>query len=238
MSKSISVLGIIPARGGSKGIRKKNIYKLCGEPLINYTIEAAKSSRFLTRTIVSTDSEEIAEIARAAGAEVPFLRPAKLASDKSPTIDTIMHSLNWLKENKNEQYDYVMVLQPTSPLRTSIDIDESIKKAQETGADSIMSMVELSDMSLKKLKKIQEDQIFPLLEEEGKSPAPRTSHTATYTRNAAIYLTKASVILKGDVFGNVSRPYIMPFERSVDINDMKDMALSEFFLKKMKDGNN
>ncbi|MCI0533120.1 acylneuraminate cytidylyltransferase family protein, partial [bacterium] len=136
----IKTLGIITARGGSKGIPRKNIKELMGKPLIAYTILAAKGSALLSRAIVSTDDAEIAEIARMHGADVPFMRPAELAEDASTSIAVVQHAVSWIRENENEIYDYVMILQPTSPLRTAEDIDACIKIADETHADSVMSM--------------------------------------------------------------------------------------------------
>ena len=151
MYKNKKILAVITARGGSKSIPKKNIKKLAGKPLIAYTIEAAKKSRFLTRTIVSTDYENIAEVSRRYNADVPFLRPQKYAQDKSTSMEVVQHALSWLQENKNEKYDYLMILQPTSPLRISEDIDACIKLAVDKKADSVMSMKELEDFSPKKI---------------------------------------------------------------------------------------
>jgi len=233
MYKQSKILGIITARGGSKGIPGKNIKPLRGKPLIAYTIEAAKQSKFLTRTIVSTDYENIAEVSRKFGADVPFLRPAEIAQDKSTSIDVIKHALSWLKENQNEEYGYVMILQPTSPLREAIDIDECIKIAVEKDADSVMSMKELDDFSLKKLKKIQNGLILPYFEDEGSQSAQRQSLDKMHKRNCAIYLTKISCVLNGDLFGKKSYAYIMPEDRSVDINQPIDFEIAEFWLKKL-----
>jgi len=235
MSKKISVLAIITARGGSKGIPRKNIKDLGGKPLIAYTIDAIKESKFLTRAILSTDDTEIAEAAKKYGLEVPFMRPKDLAQDDSTSIDVVKHAVNWLKENEGKEYDYIMILQPTSPMRTSEDIDACIKIAQETGADSVMSMKELVDMSAKKLKKIDEDRrIFPYYEDEGKQSSMRQDLEKVYKRNCAIYLTKRDVIMKGDLFGKDSRAYVMPEERSVDINKPVDFELAEFWVRKQK----
>ncbi len=232
MYKQKKILGVIVARGGSKGIPRKNIKNLVGKPLIAYTIDAAKKSMFLTRTIVSTDDHEIVDVAKKYGAEVPFLRPSDLAEDKSTAISVIQHSLTWLKDNRGEEYDYVMILQPTSPLRQAHDIDGAIQKIVETNADSVMGMIELVDFSTKKLKKIQNDEILSLIEEEGKTSAFRDADIKVYKRNAAIYLTKVEYIFQNDLFGKVSRPYLMPAERSVDINEPIDFLIAEFFLNK------
>jgi CMP-N-acetylneuraminic acid synthetase len=230
--KQLRVLALITARGGSKSIPKKNIKELQGKPLIAYTIEAAKRAKLLTRTIVSTDSEEIATIARTYGADVPFLRPADISGDKSTSLEAAQHALEFLKA-RGEEYDYLLILQPTSPLRTATDIDACIRVALETGADSVMGMVELPDFSLKKLKRVDSDgRITPLLADEGKHSGMRQEGEKVYKRNAALYLTRVPCIMKGDLFGDDSRSYSMPQERSVDINDPADFDLAAFYLTK------
>ena len=232
MYKEKTILGVITARGGSKGIPRKNIKELGRKPLIAYTIEAASKSEYLTRTVVSTEDDEIAAVAKDLGADVPFMRPKELAQDNATSISVLQHALKWLKENKNLDFDYVMILQPTSPLRNSEDIDECIKKIVDTDADSVMSMMKLSDMSLPKLKKIENDQILPLIEDEGKISASRNAGEPVYKRNTAIYLTRTDLIEKNDLFGEISRPYLMPQERSIDINEPIDFEIAEFFLGK------
>ncbi len=232
MYKSKKILGIITARGGSKGIPRKNIKELCGKPLIAYTIEAACGSRYLTRYIVSTDDAEIAEISKKYGADIPFMRPEELAQDKSTSMEVVQHAIQKLKDDFGEEYDYIMILQPTSPLRTSEDIDESIKIAVDTDADSVMSMKELEDFSPQKMKKIESGIIVHYFEEEGATSARRQDLTKMYKRNCAIYLTKTEYIQQGDLFGKISRAYVMPEERSVDINKPIDFDLAEFFMRR------
>jgi len=236
MYKNKKILGVITARGGSKGIPGKNIKLLDGKPLIAYTIEAARASRFLTRCIVSTDYEEIANVSKKYGADVPFLRPAELSQDKSTSMVVVQHALRWLKENQAEDYDYLMILQPTSPLRTAQDIDGCIQKIIETDADSVMSMMELENFALEKIKRIENDIILPFDDSnrEGKQSTPRQLLDKAYRRNSAIYLTRTDLIMQGDLFGKISRPYIMPLDRSVDINEPSDLELVEFYLKKNK----
>lgn len=230
MYKARRILGVIPARGGSKDVPRKNIRPLAGKPLIAYTIAAARASKLLTSFLVSTEDDEIARIARELGAPVPFTRPSELAQDWSEGIDVTRHALAYLQEHHNEHYDYVMVLQPTSPLRTVDDIDRCIEKIVQTDSDSVMSMVELVDFAPKKLKRICDDLILPLFEDEGRTTAARHSLERVYRRNCAIYLTRTELVLQGDLFGKISRPYLMPPERSVDINTVGDFALAEFYL--------
>ena len=230
MRAKLRVLGLITARGGSKGIPRKNLANLGGKPLIAYTIAAAKKSRLLTRCIVSTEDTGIAAVARKLGADVPFMRPKSLATHASSSVAVAQHAVRWLKTNDGETYDYVMILQPTSPLRTADDIDACIRLAAATDADSVMSMVGLPDFSLAKLKVIKNGWIRSLLKSEGKQSARRTTLPPVYKRNTAIYLTKTALLLKGDLFGKKSRAHVMPRERSVDVNDAIDLALAECLL--------
>ena len=140
--KQICMLAIITARGGSKGLPQKNIRPLAGKPLIAYTIEAALQARLLDRTVVSTDDHQIAEIARQFGAEIPFLRPPELARDETIVYPVLTHALRWLDEHEGYRPDYVMLLQPTSPLRTAEDIDNSITIALEKNAEGVVSLCE------------------------------------------------------------------------------------------------
>ncbi len=233
---SIQVLGVITARGGSKGIPKKNIKELHGKPLLAYTIEAAQKSAGLARTILSTDSEEIAGVGASLGCEVPFLRPASISGDTATSLMAIQHALSWIAEHEGRSYDYVMILQPTSPFRLAADIDATIALAEEKDADSVMSMVELVDFAPKKLKRISPDgRISPLLEEEGSFSSMRQEDGGIYKRNAAIYLTKVACIMNGNLFGDMSYAYIMPPERSLDINHVLDFEYAEFLMRTLSD---
>ncbi len=228
--KEIRVVGIITARGGSRSVPGKNIRPLGGKPLITYTIEAAKRSGLLTRCIVSTDDEEIAAIARQTGADAPFLRPAALATERSTSLEAVNHALDWLTNEAGERYDAAMILQPTSPFRTAEDIDACIRKFADSGADSVMSVVEVIDFSPQKLKIIKNDVLLPLFTNEGKESARRDEGEKVYKRNAAVYLTSTRCVREHDLFGNVCRPYVMPPERSLDINTEEDFAYAEFLL--------
>lgn len=227
------VLAVITARGGSKGIPKKNIKELGGKPLIVWTIEAARASKFLTDVIVSTDDAEIAAVCRSAGANVPFKRPEELSTDAAKSIPVIQHAIEfqaWL----GKTYDYVMILQPTSPFRTADDIDACIQKIIDTNCDSVMSMVKLVDFSVAKLKRLDDqDKILPLHESEGAESKSRHDLDAVYKRNCAIYLTKTELILNNDLFGQDSRAYVMSAEHSVDINVPIDFMIAEAVVQSM-----
>ncbi|MFA6447580.1 MAG: acylneuraminate cytidylyltransferase family protein [Patescibacteria group bacterium] len=232
MHKNKKILGLITARGGSKGIPRKNIKVLAGKPLVAYSIEAGEASRLLTRCIVSSEDAEIIEISKKFGADVPFVRPLELAQDSSTSLAVVQHAVSWLKDNCGEEYDYVMILQPTSPLRTAQDIDEAIKMVVDTGADSVMGMKELGDCSINKFKKIVDGVILPLFEDEGAFSTRRQDiDQKIYKRNGAIYVTKTELMMQGDLFGKTSLAHIMPEERSVDINILHDFIVAEAYLK-------
>lgn len=233
MHKGKTVLGIITARGGSKSIPHKNIREICGHPLIAYTIKAAKKSRKLDRCIVSTESKEIAAIARSQGADVPFLRPKNLATDEARTLAVVQHAIRWLREHEGTTYDYVMILQPTSPLRTAADIDACIDLAMKRNADSVFSMKKIPDCAPQKLKTIKDGRIKPLFTEEGKASRPRHEGLDIYKRNCAVYLTRTALIVQGDMFGKRSFAYVMPEERSLDINEPVDLELATFWMQKL-----
>lgn len=228
MYNNKKILAVITARGGSKGIPRKNIKDLGGKPLIAWTIEAVRQSKYLDDCVLSTDDLEIANVAKQYGCRAPFMRPAELATDQAKSIPVVQHTLNWLKENERKDFDYVMILQPTSPFRVAEDIDEAIKKAVETDADSVMSMVKLVDFSAPKLKIIDGDIIKPWAEVEGKQSASRNELKDVYKRNCAVYLTKVSVLMSGDLFGQVSRAIVMPALRSVDINTPDDFDYADW----------
>src|SRR3990167_675065 len=157
MYKEKTTLAVITARGVSKGIPRKNIKDLCGKPLIAWTIEAAKQSALLDECLVSTDDDEIAAVAERFGGRVPFRRPAELSTDAAKSIPVIQHALTWMRENEGKTFDYAMILQPTSPFRAAEDIDACVRKIVETGADSVMSMKEIVDFSIPKLKVLDGD---------------------------------------------------------------------------------
>ena len=142
MIKGKTVLAVIPARGGSKRLPRKNCLLLQGKPLIVYSIEAAKESVYIDEVVVSTDDEEIASLARQAGASVPFLRPAELSTDEASSVDVVAHALNYYQVNEKKLFDYVVLLQPTSPLRTAAHINQALELLKEKKADAIVSVCE------------------------------------------------------------------------------------------------
>lgn len=226
------ILAVITARGGSKGIPRKNIKDLAGKPLIAWTIEAAKGSKLLTDFFVSTDDQEIVDVSRHFGAPVPFLRPEELATDTATSMAVVQHALAWMKENEGKTYDALMILQPTSPFRTAEDIDACIELMRRTDCDSVMSMVKLSDFAAKKLKVLEGDVIKPWMEDEGTQSSSRQALGGVFKRNCAVYLTKVASIAQSDLFGKDSRAYVMPEDVSVDINTPLDFEIADFLMRR------
>jgi CMP-N,N'-diacetyllegionaminic acid synthase len=222
-------LGIITARGGSKGIPDKNIVPLDGKPLVAYTIAAARAARRLDRCIVSTDSDRIAAVCRAHGADVPFMRPAALARDETRSIDVVRHAL----ETVGEVYDAVMVLQPTSPLRTGSHIDAAIALLEaHPDADAVISVVDVEDHHPARMKRIEDGYLVDPPFAEAVEGQPRQQLPPFYVRNGAIYLTRTAILLEtGLLKGRRCLAYVMPPEVSVNIDGLLQLHLAEAILK-------
>lgn len=226
------VLGVIPARGGSKGIPRKNIRLLGGKPLIAWTIEAARQSRLLTRVILSTEDEEIAAVGRQWGVEVPFLRPAELAQDDTPTLPVVLHALDWFAAH-GESFEAVMVLQPTNPLRTAQDIDGAIERLEKTGADSVISFVDVGEKHPARMKVIDQDlRVWDPPFAEPKEGMRRQDLPKYYLREGSIYLTRVNVLLEQQSFrGKDCRAWIIEPQRAVNIDEEMDFLLAEVVLR-------
>jgi CMP-N-acetylneuraminic acid synthetase len=229
---AIRVLGIITARGGSKGIPRKNLVSLLGKPLLAYTVEAALASKKLTRTVLSTDDAEIATIGRQWGIDVPFFRPAELARDDTPTIPVLQDVVGRL-ESMGERYDAILTLQPTNPLRRPEDIDGAIDLLERTGADSVISFSDVGERHPARMKWIDEEGRVsdpPFAEEfEGK---PRQQLSKLYLRDGSIYLTRRTVLMEqNSLKGADCRAWIIPEERSRNIDSPLDLLIVEQILR-------
>jgi CMP-N-acetylneuraminic acid synthetase len=227
------ILAVIPARGGSKGILRKNIRPVCGRPLIAYTIETAQAARHLLyRTIVSTDDPEIEAIAREHGADVPFLRPAELAADKVPTLPVLQHAVRFVEARDDIKLDWVLLLQPTTPLRKLKDIEASLALAFKDNCDSVISVVQVFAEHPIFMKRIENNQLLPYGIEEKEGTRRQDCQPPAYIRNGAIYLTRRDVLMKhNSIWGRIIRPYIMPPQRSVNIDSELDFKLAEIMLE-------
>lgn len=230
----IKVLALIPARGGSKGIPRKNIKEINGKPLISYTISEAKKSKYIHRVLVSTEDKEIAEISCKFGAEVPFLRPEELAKDSTPGMDPVIHCLNWLREKGGYVPDFLCLLQCTSPFRTAERIDEAIKLLLDKNADSVVSVCE-SETSPYWMKKV-ENGILKDFITDGPFYGRRQDAPVTYKLNGAIYITRTDLLLKNKSwYTENTLAYIMDVYSSIDIDNMMDFKFAEFLMKEKDD---
>lgn len=222
------ILALIPARGGSKGIKDKNIISLAGKPLIAYSIEAAKKSKYIDSIVVTTDSEKIAEVAKRYGARVPFLRPAELAADTSKTIDAVLHAIKTLK-SMGENYDTLVLLQPTQPLRTTDDIGKAIELYYESGENGLVSISSVDDSPLL-IRSIDEDgKLINLLSQN--STCRRQDMPNYYKVNGCIYINKIDEINENTSFNDNKVPFIMDKEHSIDIDELSDLWMAECYLK-------
>ena len=233
MNNGKKILGIIPARGGSKGLPGKNILPLLGKPLILWTIEQAFLSRHLDKIIVSTEDEEIAEIAKKNGAEVPFIRPVELATDHAKGIDVVIHAIDWFETNKN-YFDMFMLLQPTSPLRTSQDIDNAVGRLFLKKAKGIVSVCEEEHPPLwtnvLPVDGCMKDFLKPEILNKN-----RQEIQVFYRINGAIYLAYCNYLKsQKSFFGKETYAYVMPRERSIDIDTDIDFKFAEFLLQSIQ----
>lgn len=223
------VVCIIPARGGSKGVVRKNIKELAGKPLIAYTIEQSLQSRYIDRTIVSTEDTKIAEISLSYGAEVPFMRPVSLAGDNVATIDVLLHAINQLEEVEQYGFDIIVLLHTTAPLRNVGDIDTCIELLIETEAENVFSVTEAHRNPYFNMVEVNADGKIRLSKEG--SFKTRQSAPPIYDLNASIYVWWKEVLKKKKkIFLDRSRIYVMPKERSMDIDDEIDFRIVEFML--------
>jgi CMP-N,N'-diacetyllegionaminic acid synthase len=219
-----NILGIIPARGGSKGIPRKNIRPLNSRPLIYYSIQAAQESKLLTHWIVSTEDTEINRIAETLGAKV-VPRPGFLAMDETPMLPVIQHTISSLPHN----FDTVFILQPTCPLRTGNDIDGAIRTHIQCASDSVVSVYRVEDTHPGRMYRIEKGNLKPYASELISLNRQDLPHV--YHRNGALYGTRTDIVMDGSLYGNTIVPYIMPRERSLNIDDPFDWQMAECILK-------
>jgi CMP-N-acetylneuraminic acid synthetase len=225
-----TILGIVPARGGSKAIVRKNLALLANKPLLAWTVEVALESASLDRLIISTDDPEIADVGKKLGAEIPFLRPAELATDTSTSMDVILHAVRWFADNKNYRPEYVLLLQPTSPLRTVTDIRESIKLALAKHADSVVSVCETHQHPLW-MKSVNEEGRLVNLYPQPPAPTRRQDLPSLFALNGAIYLVLRTFLLSERTFiSDRTYAYVMPENRSLDVDTPWDLYLANLIL--------
>ena len=226
------MIAIIPGRGGSKGLPKKNIKPLLGKPLIAYTIEAALKAKLISRVIVSTDNEEIAAISKQFGAEVPFMRPAHLSEDDSKAIDVYEHAIRWVENSQNSKVTEFAVLLPTTPLRNENHIDEAIELFYKKNAYSVISYTE-EDHPIEWHKKVADDLSFIDIFDEN-SIDNRQNYQKSFYPNGAIYIFTNKVLETKKYYSQNSFAYLMEKQFSIDIDDSFDFELTSCILKQFK----
>jgi CMP-N-acetylneuraminic acid synthetase len=225
----MQVLAVIPARGGSKGIPNKNLALLCGRPLLAYTADAVKESKRLTRAIVSTDDDRIADCARSLGLDVPFMRPAALASDEAPMLPVLQHALDAMA-SQGLFADVVVLLQPTSPLRRAEHIDAAVDWLMRAGGDSVVSVVEVPhQFNPVSVMRIEDGLLKPFV--DGPPVTRRQDKPRVFARNGpAVVAVRADVVRGGSLYGATSWPLGMSAEDSLDVDSAWDLSLVECVL--------
>lgn len=222
------ILAIIPARGGSKGVPGKNIRPFLGKPLISHAIKAAMGVSRFSGVIVSTDSEEIAAAARQAGGQVPFLRPAELATDSADTVGVVRHGLEWYEATRGRRADYIVLLQPTTPLRDSGDIEGALDLLLAPGEESVIGVYDATHAHPSIMYVEREGRLKPLL--EGQGVVRRQEFPRVYVRNGCFYgVTREFFEVHAALVSNNPVGYVMPRWKSVNIDEEHDFALAEFF---------
>jgi CMP-N,N'-diacetyllegionaminic acid synthase len=224
----VTVLALIPARGGSKGVTRKNVRPLAGRPTIAWTIDAARGSARVDRVLVSTDDEEIRDTALALGAEAPFLRPPELAADDTGDRPVYDHALAWLAEQEGYAPEVVVWLRPTAPLRTAADVDGAVELLLRTGADCVRSVC-AAEHHPYWMKRLEGDRLVPLLDADEAGYPRRQLLPPVYRLNGAVDAVRCAKVSE-ELWGGDVRGYEMPWERSVDLDDEVDFLLAELLL--------
>lgn len=229
----MSIVAVIPARGGSKGIHRKNLVQIAGRPLIYYSIEASRNAASVDRVLISTDDSEIADVARELGAEVPFLRPRELAGDASPMLGVMQHALHWLVAD-GEPVEAILLLQPTSPLRTVEHIDSAINLFKSSDASSVVSVVEVPHrFHPESVMKLTPHQTLAPFHGESAGQARRQDKPTIYARNGpSVLVCHRETLIRGELYGNRCIPFLMRDEESLDIDTPEDLLQARRILSR------
>ena len=233
MIENKKILAIIPARGGSKGIPRKNVKAISGKPMIQYTIEAAKECPYIDKVVVSTEDEEIADISMRAGAIVPFSRPEELATDEAKTIDVVMHAVEFY-ERKAERFDIIVLLQPTSPLRNAEDITKALEYFMRNEQRSLVTVSEVSESPILMRNFNKENKLEKILEED--SDVRRQDMKKFYRINGAIYINKASELNANTSFNDNEMGFVVSQDHGIDVDEPQDLVVAEYYLSQACDG--
>lgn len=234
MYQNKTFLAIIPARSGSKGLPNKNIRILCGKPLIAWSIEAGLQSKYIDEVVVSTDSQEYAQIAKSYGAKVPFLRPNELAQDTSTTFESIKHTIDFYKKHLNREFDYVVLLEPTSPLREVCDIDNSIEMLfAHTTAQAIVGVCKTESQNPVFLVKLDSFNFIQSYSNKNFSPIRRQEIEDFFFFEGTIYVgTTQSFLENKGFYHSQTIGYQVPKWKSLEVDDEDDFWMIEMMMKK------
>jgi CMP-N,N'-diacetyllegionaminic acid synthase len=226
-SNAFRVLGLVPARGGSKGVPRKNVRLLDGRPLLHYTADAARGSARLAHVILSTDDDEIARVGRACGLDVPFMRPAELAGDTAPMLPVIQHALRWFDE-RGTTFDAVCLLQPTHPLRKPSDIDRCVAALERSDADCVMTMVPVpAEHNPHWVYFTTADGTLQLSTGEATPIARRQDLPPAFHREGSVYVSRRDAVLNGSLYGRRTMGVVVDAKDSVNIDEPTDWAIAE-----------
>lgn len=232
MYKGKTFLGIIPARGGSKGLPRKNILPLNGKPLITWSIEAGQKSRYLDMVMVTTDDQDIAQTAKNAGAEVPFMRPADLSGDTASSIDVIEHTINFYSKQRQQDFDYIVLLEPTSPLRETDDIDLAIERLLESQAEAITGIAKTESQNPAFLLKMDTEGFLKGYDQKGLRSLRRQDINEVYFLEGTIYISTTEALLRERTFyHDKTIGYVVPKYKSLEIDDIDDLVMVEAIMK-------
>jgi CMP-N,N'-diacetyllegionaminic acid synthase len=236
---STSVLGVVTARGGSKGIPGKNLKLLRGKPLIAYTIDAARDSAVFERLILSTEDPAIAEVGRRCGCEVPFWRPAELARDDTPHLPVMQHAVQWLDERESYRPDFVMILQPTSPFRGPQHIREAVRLLESNDADSVVGVTAVAahvhPMRMLRVDAAGEARLFVSGESVRRRINRRQDLPEAWAINGAVYVFRRALLFDAEpsLYGDRCLAYVMPAADSLSIDDPEDWNEAERLLERV-----
>lgn len=234
MAERVRTLGLIPARGGSKSVPRKNLHPLLGKPLIAWSILSAQKAKNLDRLIVSTDDREIAEVATHYGAEVPFLRPVEIAADDTPDLPVFQHALHALREADGYAPDAIVHLRPTQPLRTAEEIDRAVELWVESGADCVKSVRPVSEHPFK-MYRLREDRLLPYLDTEERRrrgpDVPRQSLPPLYLSAGVVDVIRRQAVEAGSTEGGTVVPYFVDPSRYVNLDTPRDFLIAEALMR-------
>ena len=225
-------LGVIPARGGSKRVPRKNVRPLAGKPLVAWSIECALSARSLSQVVVSSDDDEVLAIARGYDPALALRRPAELSTDLAPAIDYVVHALRSLESAGAPRFDAIAILQPSSPLTWPADVDATVALLEASGADSAVTVMEVDHaFHPLKFKTLAGDRLLPYFEDE-KGRMAAHEMPLVYVRNCSVYAARRELVDQGEIIGPDCRGHVMPRGRSIDINDELDWEFARFLCER------